>query len=220
VPYPRHQRHVLLSVLWRTRGVSFRHLSALYDFLTFFDFSGGFDVPKPKCPPDRGSSDCVTGSPAPTFSSEPDSDYESKLLQNSIVYPPTPPLEPTGYASSNITAPRLIPAKSMKSPGLATPPLTPDKVCVEGSYKDSKHPLEFLMTLFPHDGLTALPFAKSVSISAPNFGAAFNGVVLEYPGTSKTLYVDGKSAESVSLRERYLSFFSTCVCFISQIVSA
>jgi len=89
----------------------------------------------------------------------------------------------------------------MTSPGLATPPLTPDKVCVEGSYKESKHPLEFLMTLFPHDGLTALPFAKSVSISAPNFGAAFNGVVLEYPGTSKTLYVDGKSAESVSLRE-------------------
>jgi len=57
------------------------------------------------------------------------------------------------------------------------------------------------LTLFPHDGLTALPFAKSVSIAAPEIGAAFDGVVLEYPGTPKTFYVDGKSAASVNLRE-------------------
>lgn len=57
------------------------------------------------------------------------------------------------------------------------------------------------MTVFPHHGLSALPYAKSVSISAPNLGADFEGVVLEMPGSLKTLYVDGKSAESVSLRE-------------------
>jgi len=57
------------------------------------------------------------------------------------------------------------------------------------------------MTVFPHQGLSALPHAKSVSISAPNLGADFEGIVLELPGKSKTLYVDGKSAESVSLRE-------------------
>jgi hypothetical protein len=57
------------------------------------------------------------------------------------------------------------------------------------------------MTLFPHHGLAALPYAKSVAISAPNMGAAFDGVVLELPGQPKTLYVDGKSAQSVSLRE-------------------
>jgi hypothetical protein len=59
------------------------------------------------------------------------------------------------------------------------------------------------MTLFPHQGLHALPFAKSVAISAPNMGIAFEGMVLELPGKPKTLYVDGKSAESVSVRERY-----------------
>jgi len=61
--------------------------------------------------------------------------------------------------------------------------------------------LEFLMNLFPRDGLQALPHAKKVSISAPNMGAVFDGVVLELPNQAKTLYVDGKSAESVSLRE-------------------
>lgn len=57
------------------------------------------------------------------------------------------------------------------------------------------------MTLFPHQGFHALPFAKSVAISAPNMGAAFEGVVLELPGKQKTLYVDGKNAESVGVRE-------------------
>jgi hypothetical protein len=57
------------------------------------------------------------------------------------------------------------------------------------------------MTVFPHQGLSALPHAKTVSISAPNLGTDFEGVVLEMPGAVKTLYVDGKSAESVSLRE-------------------
>jgi len=61
-----------------------------------------------------------------------------------------------------------------------------------------------LMTVFPRQGLSALPYAKSVSISAPNLGADFEGVVLEMPDSPKTLYVDGKSAESVSLRERYV----------------
>ena len=63
------------------------------------------------------------------------------------------------------------------------------------------------MTVFPHEGLSALPYAKSVAISAPNLGADFNGVVLDLPGKTKTLYVDGKSAQSVSLRERSVFVF-------------
>ncbi|RXW25573.1 hypothetical protein EST38_g251 [Candolleomyces aberdarensis] len=47
----------------------------------------------------------------------------------------------------------------------------------------------------------ALPYAKRVSISAPNLGADFDGVVLELPGKPKTLYVDGKGAAAVNLRE-------------------
>ena len=62
------------------------------------------------------------------------------------------------------------------------------------------------MTLFPQDGLKALPYAKRVSISAPNLGADFDGVVLELPGKPKTLYVDGKGAPVVNLRERCASF--------------
>jgi len=57
------------------------------------------------------------------------------------------------------------------------------------------------MTVFPHQGISVLPHAKSVSICAPNLGSEFNGVVLDIPGSTKTLYVDGKSAKSVSLRE-------------------
>jgi len=61
--------------------------------------------------------------------------------------------------------------------------------------------LDFLIALFPHHGLKALPFAQSVSISAPDMGAIFHGVVLKMPDLPKTLYVDGKNAESMSLRE-------------------
>jgi len=64
-----------------------------------------------------------------------------------------------------------------------------------------KDGLDFLMTIFPKDALKALPCSKSVSISAPTLGAEFEGVVLDFPGKPKTLYVDGKSAASVSLRE-------------------
>jgi len=66
------------------------------------------------------------------------------------------------------------------------------------------------MTLFPQQGIRALPYAKKVSISAPSLGAAFGGVILELPGQPKTFYVDGKSAESVSLRERYVTFLHVC----------
>jgi len=91
---------------------------------------------------------------------------------------------------------------------MSTPPLTPDNdfgsLNTPSPSVSDKHPrdaLDFLVTLFPHKGLHALPFATSVAISAPNSGAAFEGVVLELPGKPKTLYVDGKSAESVSVRD-------------------
>jgi hypothetical protein len=70
-----------------------------------------------------------------------------------------------------------------------------------------KDALDFLMTLFPRHGLSALSHSKSVTISAPNMGVEFHGVVLHVPGTPKTFYVDAKSAQSVNLRQRY-SFFS------------
>ncbi|KAJ7287627.1 ornithine decarboxylase antizyme-domain-containing protein [Mycena rebaudengoi] len=102
-----------------------------------------------------------------------------------------------------------VPLRSHSS-DLATPPLTPDdddddSDSESGSTavrnKNQKDGLDFLMTLFPRHGLSALSFSKSVAISAPNMGAAFDGVVLQLPGQPKTLYVDGKSAQSVSIRE-------------------
>nr|GAT57624.1 predicted protein [Mycena chlorophos] len=118
-----------------------------------------------KCPPDRGSSDCVTGSPA------------------SIPIP-----------RSHLPSP---------SSDISTPPLTPDNASPPAAFTSKRHndALDFLMTVFPHNGLSVLPHSQSVAISAPNLGTAFEGVVLSLPGTSKTLYVDGKSAQSVSIRE-------------------
>lgn len=112
-----------------------------------------------------------------------------------------------------VTLPRAIPTRSASE--LSTPPLTPDdgddsdfdglgpKLSpIPVSKTQETDALDFLMNLFPHQGLQALPYARRVSISAPNLSAAFDGVVLELPGKPKTLYVDGKSAESVSFRER------------------
>lgn len=92
---------------------------------------------------------------------------------------------------------------------ISTPSLTPDSnnwrqgpIPTRSVVKPSSDALDFLMTLFPRHGLVALPYAKRMSISAPNLGVAFDGVVLDLPEEPRTLYVDGKSAESVNLRER------------------
>jgi len=125
----------------------------------------------------------VTGSPASIFSASSNNSYF--------------------YAPSN---PRPIPhrASPASASDLATPPLTPDNgspTFPAVSDKHQKDALDFLMTIFPRNGVAALPYSRSVAISAPNIGAAFDGVVLQLPGKPKTLYVDGKSAQSVSIRE-------------------
>jgi len=136
-----------------------------------------------------------------------------KQFPSSIIYPPTPPHESDSlgddYIShATVACPTNIPNRNMSLPAshsLSTPPLTPDDGDEEGGSggegNHSQDALDFLLTIFPRNGLDALPFAKSVTISAPNMGASFDGVVLELPGGPKALYVDGKSAQSVSLRE-------------------
>ncbi|TFK54248.1 hypothetical protein OE88DRAFT_1624727 [Heliocybe sulcata] len=182
-------------------------------------FSGG----PGKCPPDRGSSDWVTDSPARIFSTSPVSDRssifslpEAEYFPKAVVYPPTPPPEDVHTALKSFSR---VPAAVVASPQairgrvsapveeLITPPLTPDDG-EEGdgsvsaiSAKQSNAALDFLTVLFPRNGLSALPYAKSVSISAPNGGATFDGVVLELPDKPKTFYVNGRNADSVNLRE-------------------
>jgi len=178
------------------------------------DPDGGFDVPKSKCPPDRGSSDCVTGSLASMISASPNSNSSSSSLDSfSSKYPVYLPdfsshsvdIIPRSHLAN--VAPRAIPRRSASPYDLATPPLTPDSDEEEGKVesgittKHSKDALDLLLNIFPRNGLSILPFAKSVTVTAPNMGAAFEGVVVELPGKPKTLYVDGKNAESVSLRE-------------------
>ena len=151
----------------------------------------------------------MTGSPASVLSNAPPSPhspyFSNYSKSNDILNAKSLP-----NPSRPIPCPRPISTRT--DPGLATPPLTPDDGSDFGSFdsiptpsavshKQDNDTLDFLMSLFPQQGLQALPYAKKVSISAPNMGASFGGVVLELPGQPKTLYVDGKSAESVSLRE-------------------
>ncbi|KAJ3756255.1 ornithine decarboxylase antizyme-domain-containing protein [Lentinula raphanica] len=160
-------------------------------------FSGG---------PGVRSSECVTGNPAllssNSFISSPPTNYYNST------YPKQHTLVRSSLPSTKYPiGPCAIPTRSNSgNSDLSTPPLTPDdgSDCSDRSISPAsiqqKDALDFLITLFP-SGLNALPFAKSISISAPNMGSAFNGMVLELPGKPKTLYVDAKSAESVSLRE-------------------
>ncbi|KAJ3733655.1 ornithine decarboxylase antizyme-domain-containing protein [Lentinula guzmanii] len=166
---------------------------------------GAFDTPKVKCPPDRGSSGCVTGNPAPL---SPNLLITSPKTYPSSSYPKqhTPVRGSFPFQKPSI-GPCVIPTRGYSgNSDSSTPPLTPDggSDCSDRSISPTsmqqKDALDFLMTLFP-TGLGALPYAKSISISAPNMGSAFNGMVLELPGKPRTLYVDAKNAESVSLRE-------------------
>jgi hypothetical protein len=130
------------------------------------------------------------------------------------------------------SAPRQIPssnsaigklANHVLAHGLATPPLTPSESprqspangrgvpgapgagSVAGLSHGTSHDraaLDFLATLFPKSALSALPYARSVHIQSAKMVGAFNGVVLDLPGRGKTLYVDGKGAENISLRDR------------------
>lgn len=165
------------------------------------DPGGAFDIPNAKCPPDRGSSDCVTGSPASSISSSSSfSRYSSSpnTSNDSLTHPSYSP-----YPSA--VPPRDIPIRANSPYDIATPPLTPDddEDCYATGIitKHSKDALDLLLAIFPRDGLSLLPYAKSVVVAAPNMGASFDGVVLELPGKTKTLYVDGKNAQAVSLRE-------------------
>jgi len=194
---------------------------------------GGFDVPTKKCPPDRGSSECVTGIPASTrYPSPPTQNnnfaqstyplHQKADSRSSIVYPPTPPLQAADYKSNSKPAPTQnnsnhrrasspvdIPVKFASRNGqhqhqLATPPLTPEDSSNNIRNQPTageKDALDFLLSIFPSDGVNILPFARSVTISAPNMEKSFDGAVLKLPGRPKTLYVDGKNAETVSLRE-------------------
>lgn len=167
---------------------------------------------------------CVTGSPASSFfSSSPQSFPGTRHFYNpnprtNYNYPLTPDSTPSEANSSleSLALPPLVTAipipnskqlSRFPAHALATPPYTPEDDASGGglgsiSAQQSSAALDFLTTLFPRSGLTALPYAKSVSITSPALEAVWEGIVLDLPGSSKTLYVHGKGAEHVKLRER------------------
>ncbi len=188
--------------------------------ISFSFSSGGFDTPKSKCPPDRGSSGCVTGSPASkhataynhTLYPTPQSTPEDTRRDPRQSFPPILPTTQTNVTAFTRApiAPQPIPGASRSngySHGLATPPLTPDDSTEDVSVRSNDDALELLTTLFPNHGITALKYARSVSVSSLEMGISFDGVVLELPGKPKTFYVDCKSAEVVNLREGYATYW-------------
>jgi len=156
---------------------------------------GVFDAPREKCPPDGGSSVCVTGKPA---------QFPTINTQIGI---------PGSYFNS---CPKLIPSRSSDPVPVpvSTPPLTPDDDSSSSSFSsigslDWRVSPELLMTLFPRAAIRAAPYAKSVSVAGE--GTTFDGFVLDLPRgfggvnpracLTRTLYVDGKGADTVQLRE-------------------
>lgn len=156
--------------------------------------SGVFDAPRQKIPPDGGSSACVTGKPAQmsTISTRLGS-IDSYFKHHS---------RPITTSYNNIPIP------------ISTPPLTPDDDTSSSSLSsvgslDWRAAPEFLMTLFPKSTMRSSPYAKSVSVQGE--GTTFDGFVLDLPrgfgGVNpksticRTLYVDGKGADTVQLRE-------------------
>lgn len=146
----------------------------------------------------------MTGSPASSISSSPSShfSFSPNATDDSIMHSSYSP-----YRSA--IPPRDIPDRANSPYDMATPPLTPDDDEDDSgasgiTANHSKDALDLLLTIFPRNGLSILPYAKSVVVTAPNLGASFDGVVIDLPGQSKTLYVDGKNAQAVSLRERYV----------------
>lgn len=142
----------------------------------------------------------MTGSPASSVSSSfSHFSSSSHATNNSIVHSSCSP-----YRSA--IPPRDIPNRATSPYDIATPPLTPDddedSIASDMIANHSKDALDLLLAIFPRDGLSILPFAKSVIVTAPNLGASFDGVVLDLPGKTKTLYVDGQNAQAVSFRER------------------
>ncbi|KAH8828322.1 ornithine decarboxylase antizyme-domain-containing protein [Flagelloscypha sp. PMI_526] len=179
---------------------------------------GVFDIEKAKCPPDRNAG----GSPGWVTDNLVYCNTNKNHSNSTNLFHPLHPQQDSNAVALPCPIPvtRRYPSDTQDA---STPPLTPDLgsdcgstdssvssiddlVCPSNAAKrptkqQEKDALDFLLTLFPHDGLKALPFSKSLSIAAPNMGTSFDGVILDSPDQPKTLYVDAKHAELASLRE-------------------
>jgi hypothetical protein len=118
----------------------------------------------------------------------------------------SPEASPISFAAK--TAPLPVAQRNptfdaQESHGLVTPPVTPPQTSKGnlGFGSTDASAFEFLSSVFPRSVMSALPYAKGVEISLAEGNLTFNGVVLDLPGSAKTLYVAGKSVENLNLRE-------------------
>ncbi|KAG9084610.1 hypothetical protein FRC06_003980, partial [Ceratobasidium sp. 370] len=83
---------------------------------------------------------------------------------------------------------------------LHTPPQTPETLPLNDDLT-TPTALEVLATLFPNStaAQAALPYAKALRITSQ--ASTWDGVVLSLPGQERTLYVIGRGAEALMLRE-------------------
>lgn len=111
--------------------------------------------------------------------------------------PNTPPLTPNATPEHDRQA---IPFKHASPTPLDSPPSTPPTEHQSPAGGLEKPVSDLLYNLFPRSALAASAHAKSVAISE-HMNGSWDAFTLQLPGEEKTLYVDGRGAEQVSLRE-------------------
>ncbi|KAG8681915.1 hypothetical protein FRC08_015326 [Ceratobasidium sp. 394] len=118
---------------------------------------------------------------------------------SSLKYPLTPDSSPD--------SPHHIPPRHTQhqypprsSGQLQTPPQTPETLPLNNDLT-TPTALEILATLFPNSAAAkaALPYAKALRITSQ--ASTWDGVVLSLPSQERTLYVIGRGAEALMLRE-------------------
>ena len=121
--------------------------------------------------------------------------FNNKFTNNTLAHGlATPPITPSDSPRSTTGGGRLA--------GVPGAPGTGSVAGLSHGTAHDRAALDFLATLFPKSALSALQHARSVHIQSAKMVGAFNGVVLDLPGRGKTLYVDGKGAENIRLRDR------------------
>lgn len=176
-----------------------------------------------KCPPDitksGGSLGCVTGSLAsrtagfPFQQSKP-SPINAPTSPSSTAFPRPIPNHSHSHVSKYPLTPESSPDSVHHMPArhhpkpimqLQTPPQTPISAPPSPIGPTSTPTaLEVLSTLFPNSAAAraALPYAKALRItSRQGATSTWDGVVLSLPGQERTLYVIGRGAEALMVKE-------------------
>ncbi|CAE6478974.1 unnamed protein product [Rhizoctonia solani] len=175
-----------------------------------------------KCPPDitksGGSLGCVTGNlasraaglPFPQRPLIPASPYSTSfprpIPNTHSHHVPKYPLTPDSSPDLSHHIPSPLGHYSKFTSQLHTPPQSPEDGPLSHDYM-TPTALEVLATLFPNSeaARAALPYARALRITSRQGvtpeASTWDGVVLSLPGQERTLYVIGRGAEALMLRE-------------------